>query len=368
MFLPKLYKLNSSGKIQEWSVEIENNAYRTHSGQIGGKITISEWRYAVGKNQGKANETSDNEQALKEAQSMFVSKKEQGCVEEYDKVSTASAIGFEPMLAHKYEDNIDKLKFPVYTQPKLDGMRGNFSKGIAYSRGGKTISSVPHIVEELKQIFNKYPDLVFDGELYNHEFHDDFNTLLSIFRKQKLKPIDIEKSEKYGQYWVYDIIDTDKDFVSRHNILKNLFNEFNLKYIKFVPTYVANNIDEIDKQYEQFVSDNYEGQIIRLNSLYENKRSRNLLKRKEFTTEEYVIIDIVEGQGNRSGVAGYAVMKNPKTDQTFRSNIKGTFEYCEELLNNKNKYISKLGTIQSFKTTPDGIPRFPYLIAIRDYE
>ena len=58
----------------------------------------------------------------------------------------------------------------------------------------------------------------------------------------------------------------------------------------------------------------------------------------------------------------------PDTKQTFHSNIKGTFEYLKEILQNKDDYIGKFATIKFFELTPDGVPRFPYAIAFRDYE
>ena len=50
------------------------------------------------------------------------------------------------------------------------------------------------------------------------------------------------------------------------------------------------------------------------------------------------------------------------------SNVKGNFDYLKEVLDNKDYYIGKLATIKFFQLTPDGIPRFPYAIAFRDYE
>ena len=34
----------------------------------------------------------------------------------------------------------------------------------------------------------------------------------------------------------------------------------------------------------------------------------------------------------------------------------------------REKYINKEATIKFFELTPDGVPRFPYAIAFRDYE
>ncbi len=108
--------------------------------------------------------------------------------------------------------------------------------------------------------------------------------------------------------------------------------------------------------------------MVRKNAQYENKRSATLLKRKEFTDAEYKVVDIEDGEGNRTGTAKHLVCYCPTTDKTFNSNIKGNFEYLKEILDNKDYYIGKLATIKFFELTPDGVPRFPYAIAFRDYE
>ena len=51
----------------------------------------------------------------------------------------------------------------------------------------------------------------------------------------------------------------------------------------------------------------------------------------------------------------------------FNSNVKGSWEFVEDLWKNKEKYIGKQATIKYFGLTPgDKIPRFPYVIAIRE--
>ena len=100
---------------------------------------------------------------------------------------------------------------------------------------------------------------------------------------------------------------------------------------------------------------------------YENKRSSTLLKRKDFIDEEYTMLGYEEGKGNRSGTIKHLKFKN-KDGKEFNSNVKGTFEYLTELLEQADELIGKQATIKYFNLTPDGVPRFPYVIAIRDYE
>ena len=82
----------------------------------------------------------------------------------------------KPMLAHKY--NPDKIQYPAYIQPKLDGVRCIFTKDGAFSRTGKQFKNLRHIESALYSLFVTYPKLILDGELYNHELKHDFEKIL----------------------------------------------------------------------------------------------------------------------------------------------------------------------------------------------
>jgi DNA ligase-1 len=278
----------------------------------------------------------------------------------------------------------------------------------AHTRNGKKIDAIPHILHSLEEFFEENPYAVLDGELYNHDLRDNFNKITSLVRKQK--PVrtkndtdkSFEKKEKEFaerceeakeiiEYWIYDtptiasrsgttelvkdmitvddnvIFYQDDPFIERFNeIIMWFYDRYD--YVAVVPTFEAEDKEHLDDYYGKYLDEGFEGQMVRASeSGYENKRSKNLLKRKEFIDEEFKVIDIEEGAGNRTGTAKHLVCKN-KDGKTFHSNIKGTFDYLEEILKNKKDYIGKLATIKFFQYTPDGIPRFPYAIAFRDYE
>ena len=119
MTLPTLYSRTSTGAVQQWTIEIEGDSYRTHFGQVDGKQQTTEPTLCKAKNEGKANATTAQEQALKDAKALWKKKKDSGCFENIADIDTA--LFTEPMLAKKYEDYIDDIVFPVYSQPKLDG-------------------------------------------------------------------------------------------------------------------------------------------------------------------------------------------------------------------------------------------------------
>jgi len=391
MKLPKLFKKTTTGATQSWEIEVINNKFRTISGQLAGKKITNNWTVCTGKNTGKANATTDAEQALKEAEAKHKKKREKGYTLDINKIDKKKF--YEPMLAQDFKNKnrqkevmfeIDEegIGAPVFSQPKLDGIRCIAMREGLFTRTGKEITAVPHIHEALEPFFKKYPNAVLDGELYNHAYKDDFNKIIHLVRKQNLTNEHLEESEEMIQYWIYDapVIGegfggrynwTEKDsFSDRTSILDAQFPNLGLDKedcLVLVETTEIHGREQLDRCYEDYVEAGYEGQMIRLDGPYENKRSPRLLKRKEFIDEEYTILGVSEGKGNRTGTVGHLEFQT-KDGKDFKSSVKGTFEYVQSLWENKNDLINKDATIKYFNLTPDGIPRFPYVIAIRDYE
>jgi len=213
MKLPMLFARTNTGAIQTWTIEVDGNKYRTHYGQLDGAIQITEWTLCVGKNTGKKNATSNEDQAVKEAKATWKKKKESGY---FEKITDIDGVSFtEPMLAKNYDDYKDDLKYPVYSQPKLDGIRCVVKKDGMWSRNGKPIVSAPHVLVALKDFFVKFPNAILDGELYADKFANDFNAICSLVKKTKPTPEDLTESAKNIQYWVYDWI-VQKTFSDRN--------------------------------------------------------------------------------------------------------------------------------------------------------
>tara|TARA_Y100000593_G_scaffold42861_1_gene82022 strand:- start:12701 stop:13915 length:1215 start_codon:yes stop_codon:yes gene_type:complete len=390
MKLPTLYKRTTVGKVQTWEIEIEENKFRTITGQQDGAKITNKWTTCKGKNLGKTNETSGIEQALKEAEAKHKKKREGGYSLNLKNIDKKKF--YEPMLAQDFKNKnrhaeVDKLltaheagvpAMEVFSQPKLDGIRCIATKDGFFTRNGKEIVAIPHIREELDYFFELNPNAILDGELYSQECKDDFNKITHIVRKQKLTDEHRKESRKYIQYWIYDAPrigshNEKVEFRARFNTLEYKFQDAHVAYSNLWDSIVLVETTEItsqkllDEKYEEYLGQGFEGQMVRVNYGYENKRSANLLKRKEFIDEEYVILGYEEGKGNRSGTVKSFKFKN-KDGKDFQSNVKGTFEYLTELLENAETLIGKTATIKYFNLTPDGVPRFPYVIAIRDYE
>ena len=113
----------------------------------------------------------------------------------------------KPMLAHKYDNSRVDWSQPVYIQPKLDGVRCLFTKHGAYSRTGKKFMNLAHIELALISFFKEQPDVVLDGELYNHKLKRDFEKIISLVRKQKPTADDRLDAQHLVQFHVYDYFD-----------------------------------------------------------------------------------------------------------------------------------------------------------------
>ena len=356
-----LYHIDENENVRVWWMEQDGNKYRAISGIENGKLVTSEWKLAKAKNVGRANATTAEEQATSEIESQYTKKLDK----KYSRTkSTASKSNIiQPMLAATYKGWDSKWKF-VFTQPKLDGMRCIATKDGLFSRQGKPIVSAPHIMKALEKLFTINPNMILDGELYNHDLRDDFNELISIARQMKPTPEDIAKSETMIQYHVYDML-ADWSFHQRFTYLQSSYNVMDQDVIKLVKTDHAYDKEELDLNYAGNLADGYEGQMIRLDAPYEQKRTKNLLKRKEFIDEEFEVLEILEGQGNWAGYAK-SVQCKTKKGVVFNAGIKGTQEFTKKLLTQKP--MPKTVTVRYQNVTPDGSLRFPIAVAFYENE
>jgi DNA ligase-1 len=353
-----LFKQATNGKPLEWSIEIKDNCYRTISGYTDGVKTSTEFTCCKPKNQGKKNATTAEQQAQLEADAMYRKRMELGWVESITDIG--KPLFFSPMLAHKFEDYKDKIQYPVFSQPKLDGIRCIVRSDGMWSRNGKSIVSAPHIFEALKSLFELNPGLIFDGELYADKFANDFNAICSIVKKTKPTADDLVNSAKVIQYHIYDLPSYKELFTKRYQALQNI--ELPECCVRVV-TEQIDNLNDVSSYYEDYIIAGYEGQMIRLNKPYESKRSKSLLKHKSFIDEEYTILGVEEGEGNKTGMVGSFIFQN-KDGKIFNASPKFNWEICTEMWNNRADLIGKQATVKYFNLTPDNVPRFPYVINI----
>lgn len=359
----KLYKIDRKEGIRVWWIDYTEEAYRTCSGLINGGIVESGWIYPVEKNIGKVNSTSVAEQVLAEVQSKYEAKMYQG--KYHASIEEASSIGakfIEAMLAEKFNPK-KTVDYPYYSQPKLDGVRCLVSEDVMQTRNGKKFCSSPHIREALEGFFEEFPEYILDGELYNHELKNDFEKIISLARKTKPKPEDIQESASLVEYHVYDVITPDPmTYKERMNFLKeNVLGRF--AKVVVVPTLIVNSLEETEEQLGAYLEDGYEGQMLRKSEVpYEHRRSTSLLKHKLFEDDEYEIVEIIEGQGNWANYAKSIMIRLPD-GSTQKSGMRGNFKNGKEILDNKDSYIGTHVTVRYQNKTSDNKLRFPVVVA-----
>ena len=286
---------------------------------------------------------------------------------------------YKPMLAYPVSDKPIDYESVVYMQPKLDGVRcliqsDSYSdKGIilqtvtAYSRNGKEWKNIDHILEELVPFFTKHPDVVLDGELYNHNFKDDFESIISMVRKTKPTDEDRYISAQNVQFHCYDIIDTSKTYTQRRNfIVQNLPIRDS---IVGVFTQLVSSEREAKQVHKANLAKGYEGSIVRINDVYKCGRSWSLRKFKDFHDAEANIVGYEEGKGKRAGTLGKFLMQDDEGIQFGCPPGKGhNYKDLAIMLANIHQYMGQRATFTFFERTKAGSYRHPLFKCIRNYE
>ena len=283
----------------------------------------------------------------------------------------------KPMLAYPVSDKPINYKDKIFMQPKLDGVRcviqydvpkdqPHFSGVVtAYSRTGKEWKNINHILKELKPFFIEHPNVILDGELYNHDLRDNFEKIISLVRKSKPTDQDRLEAEKLTQFHCYDIIDETMLYHDRQQFIYQNVPQKNC--VLHVDTNQVFSEDQAKQVHEQCLNDGYEGSILRTNDNYACKRSHNLRKFKDFSDTEATITSWVEGKGKRVGTIG-KFMAIDADGNEFGMPVMDKFKYLQDNFKLMQGYVGKTATFTYFERTKANSYRHPLFKAIRDYE
>jgi len=277
------------------------------------------------------------------------------------------------MLAYPVSAKPIDYDKPTFIQPKLDGVRcviqyenmGLEYEVKAYSRTGKEWKNIDHILFNLEPWFVLNPNVILDGELYNHNLRDDFEKIISLVRKTK--PTDEARLEaaQYTEFHCYDIIDETKTFEERNAFIGQTVPRNHC--IKHVPTNLVFREDDAKVYHQRNLDAGYEGSIVRTNDTYQCKRSHNLRKFKDFQDSEAKIISWVEGKGKRIGTIGKFVAVDASGNE-FGMPVMDKFEYLQNNFKEMQGWVGKTATFTYFERTKAGSYRHPLFKTIRDYE
>jgi len=286
----------------------------------------------------------------------------------------------KPMLAYPVSDKPINYNEPVFIQPKLDGVRcviqAEWPNPIrmevkAYSRTGKEWKNIEHILEQLHPFFRKFPDIILDGELYNHDLRDNFEKIISLVRKTKPTDEDRVESAEMVQFHCYDIIDEELPFNQRIDFVTEslmLLGDSIYTVDTFEVGTLNNSAEEYAKfQHQQNLDDGYEGSILRTNDIYKCGRSWNLRKFKDFHDAEANITGWVEGKGKRKGTIGKFTAIDVDENE-FGMPVMGKFKDLQDNFEEMKTWVGEVATFTYFERTKAGSYRHPLFKCIRNYE
>ena len=363
----KLYIKKNTGKIQEWDIYVEEKSAKDvwlsmDYGEIEGKkvhktkqITSTKSKRSLVEEALKQAETKYNEKVNKEGYTTHM--------------PTQMTRVVRPMLANKYDMGKGNMKFPCIGEPKCDGNRGIiYIKGneiVIESRNGTLIYYFDHIREEVAKLLAHAPDgLYLDGELFTHDL--TFNMINGMCnRKPSKKGNESDKqTDKKVKYYVFDCFDLnnlDMKMIERKQLLRKLFSSGEFKYLELIEGEILKSKDDVKKKHDEYVKNGgYEGIMLRdINGKYElKKRSKFLLKYKEFMDEEFNIIGF---DRDVDGGVIWECETNILPKSTFTCRPRGSLNFRTHLFKNAEKFIGNKLTVifQEFTDEIHGIPRFP---------
>ena len=343
-----IFKKDSKGKTRFLTIYTEGSEVVQISGLLDTGSPLENRSQCVGKNIGKTNETSPESQAEAEAQAKLVKKLREGYYETPEEAQGGTLI--LPQLAKDFKKEESKIRYPAFVQPKIDGMRCLKEGSKMISRKNKPIETMQHITQELQNI-----SIILDGELYADESFQRNMELIKKYRPGESEEV---------KYHVYDLVDTELSFGQRYEKLKELIHNHRPQNIVLVPTFEINSKEELLEYHKQFVTEGYEGSMIRHGDTgYEiNKRSSNLLKYKDFQDLACTIVDVQPSEKRPDQGVFICTLEDGRT---FGCGMKFSHAERAEMLQNKSEYIGQVAEVRFFEFSDEGIPRFPVACGIR---
>ena len=381
-----LFRTGHIGEIQFYYIRNVFDEVIATYGQYGGKPIDSKY-LAEPKNIGKSNETTAEEQAELEVDRIADAKIIEGrytdvknlslnfgsftdilnLVNSGDKDLAKSIMKSLPkkktgvMLASPMgKKTLEDFLYPMALQPKLDGYRCRLivdnGEMVFMSRRNRPFH-LPHIEEKLKDVITENDSFILDGELYVHGH--PFSAVQSAITNEE------SELRKEIKLHVYDV-DSDSKQLTRLIEAKNIVAKLNIPEIVLVTNWLAGSAEDASRMHKTVVKKGYEGSILRnLNGTYENdKRSKFLIKVKDFIDEEFPIVRLEIGKREEDVLVVYL----DKANVERVAKLAGDAEWKSEMLEDFHSGKIKPGdpvTLQHFGINKSGAPRMPTALKFR---
>lgn len=342
-----LYTRGARGAIHIWEIQIKDTHLLMTYGHRGG--ALQEQREYV--DEGKQGR-SIREQLESRFWSRVNKMRDRGYVDSVDKLTDKvfNKLGLKrPMLAQPLS-KVNEIDWATaIVQPKYDGHRclvtNHLGEIIAYSRNGKFITSISHILDYIE-----IPEgMTLDGELYCHGV--PLQRISSYIKREQAETSLLD-------YVVYDVME-DMPYVERFEYAKSII-KANDK-VKFAPVIKVFNKMQAKEKMMEYKEVGYEGAILRhgTTSYQDGYRSKSLVKLKTTMDGYFEIIDVEESR------EGWGILVC-LTESGMRFNVSapGTIEDKTFVLRNKHRFVGRDARVEFAYYTPDGIPFHPVAVDI----
>jgi DNA ligase-1 len=267
---------------------------------------------------------------------------------------------FAVALAKPYEPDKHDLEGSWIIEPKLDGLRMCIVDGVPFTRNGRVINTVGHILEQLgPKLLKEY---VFDGECMGEK---DFDSASGDIRR---------KSTGTNETLVYNVFDMVRreEWESRKtqpfSRRRKELEEFVVPTanVKLTPVIHLTNptSESLFKTRDHFMKLGFEGAMLkRADAPYCFKRSDNLLKLKDFTDSDGTVTGFQEGKGKYKGMLGALVAEFDGVETKVGSGYDDATR--KRLWKIRETLVGEVIETQHQGKAVDGALRFPVFIRFR---
>lgn len=272
------------------------------------------------------------------------------------------------MLASPQSDKtLANIKYPAYADLKADGSRCITTIREEISMNSRNLSDYKGL-SRLNKILQhpRLKNYVLDGELVYIRQSSALSFMLGeddqkidaeaeIAKRQEGNGIinksingtisDSEQDDVVYQVW--DIVPVDvyygkeksvQTYKERRELLESVVSEINDRSLQIIETTIVNSLEEAKKVYRKYIEMGLEGIILKnMNSVWENKRSKNLVKFKEEILVDVKIVDSIPHDKDPSKVGSFVVETE---DGRMRCNVgSGLKDKTHEKVNGVKVYI-----------------------------
>ena len=271
----------------------------------------------------------------------------------------------------------------IFISQKLNGTRCIYWKGDLWTRSGKKYTGCQHIINDIKRLciedFIIDPnEVVFDGELVLKSCGLSDS---EAFQKGTGIANSHNETKEELEYVIFDTMSSvefeqkkcERKYGARRSSLENLpetFKRLGLTNIRIVPFfYRGYNHEKIWEYLDYAEANDMEGVIVNLDTPYEFKRTKSLIKVKKFFDIDLKCIRIEQGEkGKYKNTLGAIVCKYK--DGFVKVGSGFSEELRDYYFNNQDEIIGKIISVKYKEATKnkDGIEslQFPVFLAVRE--